>query len=121
MLSELAALESGLGFKVQTTVVVRFKRPVLCLQVVQATWNNGSPSAEFNNAAQAWNHKFFWSCMKSGGGGESHKHASATFCASGLQPCPSILQPKTLVMLPASYGFGMQADILVTLAWVGCR
>ena len=40
------------------------------LQVVKATWNNGSPSAEFNNAAQAWNHEFFWSSMKPGGGGK---------------------------------------------------
>jgi superoxide dismutase, Fe-Mn family len=24
----------------------------------------------FNNAAQVWNHTFFWSCMKPGGGGE---------------------------------------------------
>lgn len=25
----------------------------------------------FNNAAQVWNHSFFWSCMKPGGGGEA--------------------------------------------------
>lgn len=24
----------------------------------------------FNNAAQAWNHDFFWKCMKAGGGGQ---------------------------------------------------
>ena len=24
----------------------------------------------FNNSAQVWNHSFYWSCMKSGGGGE---------------------------------------------------
>jgi len=24
----------------------------------------------FNNAAQVWNHSFFWNCMKPGGGGE---------------------------------------------------
>src|SRR3954447_4167775 len=24
----------------------------------------------FNNAAQIWNHTFYWSCMKRGGGGE---------------------------------------------------
>ena len=24
----------------------------------------------FNNAAQAWNHDFYWKCMKPGGGGE---------------------------------------------------
>lgn len=23
----------------------------------------------FNNAAQSWNHDFYWKCMKSGGGG----------------------------------------------------
>jgi Fe-Mn family superoxide dismutase len=26
--------------------------------------------ALFNNAAQAWNHSFYWRCLKSGGGGE---------------------------------------------------
>ncbi|HPQ81273.1 MAG TPA: superoxide dismutase [bacterium] len=27
-------------------------------------------TAVFNNAAQVWNHTFYWSCMKKGGGGE---------------------------------------------------
>ena len=77
-----------------TVNAVGFSGPDLCLQVVQATWNNGSPSAEFNNAAQAWNHKFFWSCMKAGGGGESCK--DATLCASIMQPKTTlILQPVT--------------------------
>jgi superoxide dismutase, Fe-Mn family len=29
-----------------------------------------SSGSLYNNAAQAWNHAFFWNCMKSGGGGE---------------------------------------------------
>ncbi len=29
-----------------------------------------NPSPLFNNAAQVWNHTFYWSCMKPGGGGE---------------------------------------------------
>jgi superoxide dismutase, Fe-Mn family len=29
-----------------------------------------SPGPIFNNAAQAWNHSFYWDCMKPGGGGE---------------------------------------------------
>jgi superoxide dismutase, Fe-Mn family len=29
-----------------------------------------SSGVVFNNAAQAWNHTFFWSCMSPGGGGE---------------------------------------------------
>jgi len=28
------------------------------------------PGPVFNNAAQVWNHTFFWNCMKPGGGGE---------------------------------------------------
>ena len=27
------------------------------------SWNNGSPTPEFNNAAQAWNHTFYWESM----------------------------------------------------------
>ncbi|WP_426753355.1 superoxide dismutase [Myxococcus sp. Y35] len=29
-----------------------------------------SDGGVFNNAAQVWNHTFFWQCMKSGGGGK---------------------------------------------------
>ena len=29
-----------------------------------------SSGGVFNNAAQVWNHTFFWSCMKPGGGGQ---------------------------------------------------
>ena len=28
----------------------------------------------FNNAAQVWNHTFFWNCMKPSGGGEPISH-----------------------------------------------
>jgi Fe-Mn family superoxide dismutase len=30
------------------------------------------PSPAFNNAAQVWNHSFYWNCMKPNGGGEPH-------------------------------------------------
>lgn len=33
------------------------------------SWNNGSPTPAFNNAAQIWNHTFFWESMKPNGGG----------------------------------------------------
>lgn len=32
-------------------------------EVVIASWNNGSPQPSFNNAAQAWNHTFYWESM----------------------------------------------------------
>ncbi|KAJ8759321.1 hypothetical protein K2173_006841 [Erythroxylum novogranatense] len=38
-------------------------------ELVKATYNNGSPFPEFNNAAQVWNHDFFWESMQPGGGG----------------------------------------------------
>ena len=30
---------------------------------------DAAKAAVFNNAAQVWNHTFFWNCMKPGGGG----------------------------------------------------
>jgi len=38
-------------------------------EIVLASWNKGSPSPVFNNAAQVWNHTFFWESMKPNGGG----------------------------------------------------
>lgn len=32
-------------------------------EVIQATYNDSSKTGLFNNAAQAWNHTFFWNCM----------------------------------------------------------
>lgn len=39
-------------------------------EVVKITYNKGDPLPSFNNAAQAWNHAFFWESMKPGGGGK---------------------------------------------------
>ncbi|XP_074264601.1 superoxide dismutase [Fe], chloroplastic-like [Silene latifolia] len=38
--------------------------------VVSVTYNKGDMLPSFNNAAQAWNHEFFWESMKPGGGGK---------------------------------------------------
>lgn len=38
-------------------------------QVIQTTSHNLAYSSVFNNAAQVWNHTFFWNCMKPNGGG----------------------------------------------------
>lgn len=39
-------------------------------QIIVATAGKADKTAIFNNAAQAWNHAFFWQCMKPNGGGE---------------------------------------------------
>lgn len=34
-----------------------------------ASWNGGDPTPVFNNAAQVWNHTFYWEGMSASGGG----------------------------------------------------
>ncbi|XVF11327.1 hypothetical protein REPUB_Repub08aG0018000 [Reevesia pubescens] len=38
--------------------------------IILVSYNNGDILPTFNNAAQAWNHEFFWESMKPGGGGK---------------------------------------------------
>jgi superoxide dismutase, Fe-Mn family len=38
--------------------------------IVKATWRQNSHVSIFNNAAQAWNHSFYWQSLKPKGGGE---------------------------------------------------
>jgi Fe-Mn family superoxide dismutase len=38
--------------------------------IIQASAGDPARAAVFNNAAQAWNHAFFFKCLKPGGGGE---------------------------------------------------
>jgi superoxide dismutase, Fe-Mn family len=42
------------------------KTPV---EIIKLTAGKKKHSEIFNNVAQAWNHDFFWNCMKPGGGG----------------------------------------------------
>jgi superoxide dismutase, Fe-Mn family len=39
-------------------------------EIVKATAGKGDHTAIFHNAAQAWNHAFYWQCLKPKGGGE---------------------------------------------------
>jgi Fe-Mn family superoxide dismutase len=38
-------------------------------EIILATAGDASKVGIFNNAAQVWNHTFFWNCMRPGGGG----------------------------------------------------
>ncbi len=40
------------------------------VEVIRATAGDGSQKSIFNNAAQVWNHDFFWKSMKPNGGGK---------------------------------------------------
>jgi Fe-Mn family superoxide dismutase len=39
-------------------------------EIILATAKDESKQAIFNNAAQVWNHTFYWNCMKPSGGGK---------------------------------------------------
>jgi Fe-Mn family superoxide dismutase len=39
-------------------------------QVIRDTAGKADKAGLFNNSAQVWNHTFFWSCLKGGGGGK---------------------------------------------------
>src|ERR1700691_1341670 len=39
-------------------------------EIIRLTAKNSAQAAVFNNAAQAWNHEFFWHSMKPKGGGK---------------------------------------------------
>jgi superoxide dismutase, Fe-Mn family len=39
-------------------------------EVIKASAREEAKTQIFNNAAQAWNHQFFWSCMRPRGGGQ---------------------------------------------------
>jgi superoxide dismutase, Fe-Mn family len=39
-------------------------------EVIQIAFKDSSKAGIFNNAAQVWNHSFFWNCMKPNGGGQ---------------------------------------------------
>lgn len=38
--------------------------------IIRATARDESKTTIFNNAAQVWNHSFFWHCLKPRGGGK---------------------------------------------------
>jgi len=38
-------------------------------EVIKASFSDSSKAGVFNNAAQVWNHTFFWNSLKPGGGG----------------------------------------------------
>ena len=38
-------------------------------EIIKKTAGDSQKAGIFNNAAQVWNHSFYWNCMKPGGGG----------------------------------------------------
>jgi Fe-Mn family superoxide dismutase len=51
-------------------------------EIVKATAGDAAKAGIFNNAAQVWNHTFFWSSMKPGGGGKPSGELAAKIDAA---------------------------------------
>ena len=45
--------------------------------VIREIASDSAKAAIFNNGAQAWNHSFFWECLKPGGGGKPGRALAA--------------------------------------------
>lgn len=50
--------------------------------VIKQSFGDSSKVGVFNNAAQVWNHTFFWNCLKAGGGGAPTGELAAKIDAS---------------------------------------
>jgi Fe-Mn family superoxide dismutase len=50
--------------------------------IIKATAGDSQKASVFNNAAQAWNHAFYWKSMKAGGGGFPGKKLADMIAAS---------------------------------------
>lgn len=53
----------------KTRALVRHT-PLESASLEEIVHSSGRPTPLFNAAAQAWNHAFYWQCMRPGGGGE---------------------------------------------------
>jgi superoxide dismutase, Fe-Mn family len=51
-------------------------------EIIKATFGDASKAGIFNNAAQVWNHTFFWNSMKPNGGGAPTGELAAKIDAS---------------------------------------
>jgi superoxide dismutase, Fe-Mn family len=51
-------------------------------EIIKATFGDASKAGIFNNAAQVWNHTFFWNSMKPSGGGTPTGDLAAKIDAS---------------------------------------
>lgn len=61
------------GYVTKLNALVKDKAPqdADLVRLMKATHADAASKAVFNNAAQIWNHDFFWKSMKPGGGGKA--------------------------------------------------
>lgn len=85
-------------------------------KVVTATAGNADKTAVFNNAAQVWNHDFYWSSLNPGGGGEPPVELAARMEAAfgGVDACKEALKKAALGQFGSGWAWlALDGDRLV--------
>lgn len=85
-------------------------------QVVKATAGKADQAAVFNNAAQVWNHDFYWGSLKPGGGGEPSAELAARMESAfgGVAGCKEALKKAALGQFGSGWAWlALDGDKLV--------
>jgi Fe-Mn family superoxide dismutase len=85
-------------------------------KIVVGTAGKADQTAVFNNAAQVWNHDFYWASLKPGGGGEppSELASRMEFSFGSVDACKEELKKAALGQFGSGWAWlAMQGDKLV--------
>ncbi len=76
-------------------------------EIIRATAGDAARTAVFNNAAQVWNHTFFWSSMRPGGGGEPGGALAAAMARDfgSVAACVEALKKAAIARFGSGWGW----------------
>jgi len=81
-------------------------------EIIKATAGDASRTAIFNNAAQVWNHTFFWSSMRPGGGGAPAGELAAAMIRDfgSVAACTDALKKAASTRFGSGWGWLVAAN-----------
>lgn len=90
-------------------------------QIIKATAGKADKAAIFNNAAQVWNHMFYWHSLKSSGGGEPSATLKQKIEASfgSLENCKKEFAQAALTQFGSGWAWLVQDGDKIALVKTG--
>ncbi|MBY0473949.1 MAG: superoxide dismutase [Nitrosomonas sp.] len=90
-------------------------------QIIKATAGQADKAAIFNNAAQVWNHMFYWHSLKSSGGGEPSATLKQKIEASfgSLENCKKEFAQAALTQFGSGWAWLVQDGDKIALVKTG--
>lgn len=90
-------------------------------QIIKATAGKADKAAVFNNAAQVWNHMFYWHSLKSSGGGEPSATLKQKIEASfgSLENCKKEFAQAALTQFGSGWAWLVQDGDKIALVKTG--